>query len=86
MFTRPQNGLNARGEAAMAKKCEVTGKKPLTGYKVSHSQRHTKRRWLPNLRKVTVVDENGNKTQVKMSVKALRTMSKPVRIRKKKQD
>jgi len=70
----------------MSKKCEVTGKKPLTGYKVSHSQRHTKRRWLPNLRMVTVVDENGNKTQVKMSVKALRTMSKPVRIRKKKQD
>jgi len=70
----------------MAKKCEVTGKKPLTGYKVSHSQRHTKRRWLPNLRMVTVIDENGNKKQVKMSVKVLRTMSKPVRIRKKKQD
>ncbi len=70
----------------MAKKCEVTGKKPLTGYKVSHSLRHTKRRWLPNLRMVTVIDENGNKKQVKMSVKALRTMSKPVRIRKKKQD
>ena len=67
----------------MAKKCEVTGKKPITGYKVSHSQRHTKRRWLPNLRKVTVTDENGNRAQVKMSVKALRTMSKPVRIRKK---
>lgn len=69
----------------MSKKCEVTGKKPVVGYKVSHSQRHTKHRWLPNLRKVTVVDENGNKKQVKMSVKALRTLSKPVRIRKKKQ-
>ncbi len=56
----------------------------MTGYRVSHSQRHTKRRWLPNLRKVTVVDEQGNKKQVKMSVKALRTLSKPVRIRKKK--
>lgn len=71
---------------AMAKKCEITGKRPVTGYKVSHSQRHTKRRWEPNLRKVTVIDENGNKTQVKMSMKALRTMSKPVRIRKKKKD
>ena len=70
----------------MAKKCEITGKRPVTGYKVSHSQRHTKRRWEPNLRKVTVIDENGNKTQVKMSMKALRTMSKPVRIRKKKKD
>lgn len=70
----------------MSKKCEVTGKKPVTGYKVSHSQRHTKRRWLPNLRVVTIIDENGNKKQVKMSVKALRTMSKPVRVRKKKKD
>ena len=70
----------------MAKKCEITGKRPVTGYKVSHSQRHTKRRWLPNLRKVTVIDENGNKTQVKMSIRALRTLSKPVRVRKKKQD
>ena len=70
----------------MAKKCEITGKKPVTGYKVSHSQRHTKRRWEPNLRKVTVIDENGNKTQVKMSMRALRTLSKPVRVRKKKKD
>jgi len=68
----------------MSKKCEITGKKPVMGYKVSHSQRHTKRRWEPNLRKATVIDENGNKTQVKMSMRALRTLHKPVRDRKKK--
>jgi large subunit ribosomal protein L28 len=68
----------------MAKKCEITGKKPLVGHNVSHSQRHTKRRWLPNLRTVTVLDENGNKTKMKICMRALRTMAKPVRIRKKK--
>ena len=52
----------ARGQADMAKKCEITGKKPMVGHNVSHSQRRTKRRWLPNLRTVTVLDENGNFT------------------------
>jgi len=74
----------ARGQADMAKKCEITGKKPMVGHNVSHSQRRTKRRWLPNLRTVTVLDENGNKTKMKVTMRALRTMAKPVRARKKK--
>lgn len=36
----------------MAKFCEVCAKGPSTGYNVSHSNRHTKRRWLPNLQSV----------------------------------
>jgi len=68
----------------MAKKCELTGKKPLVGHNVSHSQRHTKRRWLPNLRTVIVVDESGRKQKLRVCMKALKTMAKPVRIRKKK--
>lgn len=35
----------------MAKVCVVTGKKPLTGNNVSHSNRKTKRRQMPNLQK-----------------------------------
>ena len=31
----------------MAKTCQVTGKGPMVGHKVSHSNRKTKRRWLP---------------------------------------
>ena len=58
----------ARGQADMAKKCEITGKKPMVGHNVSHSQRRTKRRWLPNLRTVTVLDENGNKTKMKVTI------------------
>lgn len=33
----------------MSRICQITGKRPMTGYNVSHSKRHTKRRFLPNL-------------------------------------
>jgi large subunit ribosomal protein L28 len=33
----------------MSRVCQVTGKRPMVGYNVSHSKRHTKRRFLPNL-------------------------------------
>lgn len=33
----------------MARVCQVTGKKPMGGHKVSHSNIKTKRRFLPNL-------------------------------------
>ncbi|MBX9705639.1 MAG: 50S ribosomal protein L28 [Gammaproteobacteria bacterium] len=33
----------------MSQICEVTGKKPMTGNKISHAKNHTKRRFLPNL-------------------------------------
>ena len=37
----------------MSKKCELTGKSPLKGHNVSHSNNKTKRKFLPNLKKVT---------------------------------
>tara|TARA_A100001011_G_scaffold302139_2_gene315757 strand:+ start:514 stop:792 length:279 start_codon:yes stop_codon:yes gene_type:complete len=36
----------------MSKKCELTGVSPLKGHNVSHSNNKTKRRFLPNLKKV----------------------------------
>ncbi len=45
----------------MSKVCTVCGKKPSTGYNVSHSQRHTKRRWLPNLQSVRISTPQGNR-------------------------
>ena len=36
----------------MSKKCELTGKIPLKGHKVSHANNKTKRKFLPNLKKV----------------------------------
>ena len=37
----------------MAKKCELIGKIPQAGHKVSHANNKVKRRFLPNLKKVT---------------------------------
>ena len=41
----------------MSKKCELTGKIPMKGHNVSHANNKTKRRFLPNLKKV----EKGSK-------------------------
>ena len=44
----------------MARVCQVTGKRPMVGNKVSHANNRTKRRWLPNLqyRRFWVESEN----------------------------
>ena len=41
----------------MSKKCELTGKNPLKGHNVSHANNKTKRRFLPNLKKVKFKSE-----------------------------
>ena len=37
----------------MSRKCELTGKSPLKGHKVSHANNKAKRKFYPNLKKVT---------------------------------
>ena len=46
----------------MSRKCELTGKMPLKGHKVSHANNKTKRRFLPNLKKVKFKSEILNRT------------------------
>ena len=36
----------------MSKKCELTAKKPLKGHNVSHANNKTKKRFLPNIKKI----------------------------------
>ena len=36
----------------MSKKCELTAKRPLKGHNVSHANNKTKKRFLPNIKKV----------------------------------
>ena len=36
----------------MSKKCELTAKRPLKGHNVSHANNKTKRRFLPNIKKI----------------------------------
>ena len=61
----------------MSKKCELTGKIPLKGHKVSHANNKTKRRFLPNLKKVKFKSLILNKTiRLKVSNAALRSVDK----------
>jgi large subunit ribosomal protein L28 len=36
----------------MSRRCEICGKGPTAGHRVSHAHNLTNRRWLPNLQKV----------------------------------
>ncbi len=61
----------------MARKCKLTGKGPLVGNFVSHANNRTKRRQIPNLQiKRLFVDELGRSVRVRLSARALRTVSK----------
>ncbi|MFC2075618.1 50S ribosomal protein L28 [candidate division KSB1 bacterium] len=41
----------------MARRCEICGKEPIVGRRVSHAHNVTPRRWLPNLQRVRVNQE-----------------------------
>lgn len=59
----------------MSWRCDLTGKKALVGNKVSHSNRKTKRRFLPNLQNVTLTsDALGRRVRVRISTNALKTV------------
>ena len=61
----------------MSRVCELTGKKPMVGNTVSHSNIKTKRRYLPNLVNVTVhSDSLGQSYSARVSAAALRTIDK----------
>ena len=56
-------------------KCAVCGKSPKFGHNVSHSMRHTKRRWNPNIQRVRIV-EGGVEKQIYMCTKCIKTRQK----------
>ena len=61
----------------MARVCEVTGKKPVTGHHVSHANNKTKRRFLPNLQRRRFWVESENRwISLRLSNVALRTIDK----------
>ena len=61
----------------MSKKCELTGKIPMKGHNVSHANNKTKRRFLPNLKKVSFTSEILKRSmKLKVSNAAVRTVDK----------
>lgn len=61
----------------MSRVCMVTGKKPLVGHNVSHSNRHTKRRFEVNLRtKRFWVEDEKRWVTLRLSARAMRRIDK----------
>ncbi|MFO8011137.1 MAG: 50S ribosomal protein L28 [Dehalococcoidia bacterium] len=56
-------------------KCEICGKTKQFGHNVSHSMRHTKRQWQPNVQKKSVV-VGGRHRKVHICTSCLRTQMK----------
>ncbi len=61
----------------MGKRCQVTGKRPMSGNNVSHSNNKTKRRFLPNLQKKRFYLESERRwIRLKVSARGIKTISK----------
>jgi large subunit ribosomal protein L28 len=58
----------------MARKCPVTGKGVQVGHNVSHSNRKTKRRFLPNLQKLSLLSDTLGPVRLRLSASAIRTI------------
>ena len=59
----------------MSWRCELTGKTRQIGHRVSHSNRKTKRRFLPNLLNVTLLsDALGRSVRLRISANALKSV------------
>ena len=55
----------------MARVCYRCGKRPATGNNVSHAHNKTRRRWLPNLQTVKIIDENGQRRRVRVCTRCI---------------
>lgn len=61
----------------MARVCQLTGKRPITGNTVSHSNIKSRRRFLPNLQKKRYyLAEEDKWITLKLSTEAIRTINK----------
>ena len=61
--------------AEMARRCELTGKSVLSGNNVSHAHNKTRRRFLPNIQRVSIFSQVlGRPVRFKVSTSAIRTV------------
>ncbi|HEY2943314.1 MAG TPA: 50S ribosomal protein L28 [Vicinamibacteria bacterium] len=67
----------------MAQRCDICGKGPQSGHRISHAHNVTHRRFHPNLRRVRAV-QNGVQRRLRVCTRCLRSgkVSKPAPARK----
>ena len=60
--------------------CDICGKGVQSGHNVSHSQRKTKRKWIPNLQ-YKIMEINGEKSRVRICTRCLRNTTKVQKVK-----
>jgi large subunit ribosomal protein L28 len=55
----------------MARACYRCGKTPGSGNQVSHANNKSRRRWLPNLQTVKIIDDEGRRRRVRVCTRCL---------------
>ncbi len=61
----------------MARRCSITGKGVLTGNNVSHAKNRTRRRFLPNLQRISLMSETlGRPVRMRIAAAAIRAIEK----------
>lgn len=67
----------ARNRKAMSRICQITGKQVVTGNKVSHSNRKTRRTFVPNLQdRKYFIPEEKRTVSLRVSAAGMRTIAK----------
>ena len=56
----------------MSRRCEICGKGPMSGNKISHAHNVSKRVFLPNLHQMRVIDDKGVVVRKKVCTKCLK--------------
>jgi large subunit ribosomal protein L28 len=72
MFVRPGWAALHQESRAMAKQCEICGKRPVVGRNVSHAHNVTARRFEPNLQRVRAL-VNGGIRRLRVCTRCLRS-------------
>ena len=57
----------------MSRKCEICGKGQVSGNAVSHSNRHTRRKWNANIQTVRIQEENGTVRRANVCTRCIRS-------------
>ncbi|MBN1906621.1 MAG: 50S ribosomal protein L28 [Deltaproteobacteria bacterium] len=56
----------------MSRVCDICGKRPQVGYKVSHAHNKSKKLWLPNLQRVKTI-QNGQTKRIRVCTGCIKT-------------
>jgi len=76
-FYKDEHNIEPIWSNTMSRVCQVTGKRPITGNKVSHANNKTKRRFLPNIQKHRFwVEEENRFVSLKLTTKGMRIIDK----------